>query len=76
MSGVLIALKNKDFYRSYSGLSSNKMLAETLVSTIKEQLKDEDLQGNKVGRLMENYSFIKSRPSLIHKNKDKKKQKV
>ncbi len=72
VSGILIALKNKDFYRSYSGLSSNKMLVEALVSTIKEQLKDEDLQGNKVERLMENYSFIKSHPSLIHKNKDKK----
>jgi hypothetical protein len=36
---------------------------------IKEQLVDEDLQGDKIDRLMENYSFIKSHPSLIHKNK-------
>ncbi len=70
VSGILIALKNKDFYRSYSELSSNKMLVEALVSTIKEQL-DKDLQGNKVERLMENYSFIKSHPSLIHKNENR-----
>lgn len=71
VSGVLIALKNQDFYRSYSGLSSNKMLANALVDTIKEQLLDEDLQGDRIDSLMENYNFIKSHPSLIHKNKKK-----
>ncbi|CAC9613382.1 hypothetical protein [uncultured Gammaproteobacteria bacterium] len=71
VSGILIALKNQDFYRSYSGLSSNQMLANALVDTIKEQLLDEELQGDKIDRLMENYSFIKSHPSLIHKNKKK-----
>ena len=69
VSGVLIALKNQDFYRSYSGLSSNSMLANALLSTIKEQLENENLQGEKINILMENYSFIKSHPSLIHKNK-------
>jgi hypothetical protein len=71
VSGTLIALKNKDFYRGYIELPSNKMLASALVDTIKEQLVDEDLQGDKIDRLMENYSFIKSHPSLIHKNKKK-----
>jgi type I restriction enzyme M protein len=69
VSGILIALKHHDFYRSYSGLSSNSMLANALVSTIKEQLENENLQGEKINILMENYSFIKSHPSLIHKNK-------
>ncbi len=71
VSGTLIALKNQDFYRSYSGLSSNKMLANTLVETIKDQLLVEDLQGDKIDRLMENYSFIKSHPSLIQQNRKK-----
>jgi hypothetical protein len=65
VSGVLIALDNKDFYRDYAGISSNKILSSTLVETIKEQLKTEDLQGDKIDRLMENYSFIATHPSLI-----------
>lgn len=72
VSGILIALKNQDFYISYARLASNKMLANTLVATIKEQLEDENLQGDKIGRLMENYSFIKSHPSLIDKKKELK----
>lgn len=71
VSGILIALKNQDFYRSYAELTSNKILAGTLVETIREQFVDEDLQGDKIDRLMENYSFIKSHPSLICKNKKK-----
>jgi hypothetical protein len=31
VSGTLIALKNKDFYRDYIELPSNKMLASALV---------------------------------------------
>ena len=71
VSGVLIALKNKDFYTSYTSVPSNKILADTLVNTIKEQLKNEDLKGDKIDRLMENYNFIKSHPSLIEKNEKK-----
>lgn len=71
VSSALISLKNKDFYRIYSGLSSNKMLAEMLVNTVRAQLEDENLQGDKVNRLMENYSFIKSHPSFIDKNDNK-----
>ncbi|MBE8221437.1 MAG: N-6 DNA methylase [Bdellovibrionales bacterium] len=72
VSGVLIALKNQDFYRDYSGLSSNKILADTLVSTIKEQLKTEDLQDDKIDILMENYQFIaKKAPSLTKSQKSK-----
>lgn len=65
VSGVLIALDNKDFYRDYAGISSSKILANTLTSTIEEQLNNEDLQGDKIKRLMENYNFIKTHPSLI-----------
>ncbi len=69
VSGVLIALENKDFYRDYVGLSSSKILANTLTDTIQEQLNMEDLQGDKIGKLMENYSFIKTHPSLTQPKK-------
>lgn len=71
VSGVLIALDNDDFYRSYGGLTSNRMLASTLVNTIKEQLINEELHGDKISRLMENYNFLNSHPSLIKKRKRK-----
>jgi len=71
VSGILIALDNKDFYRSYIGLTSNKMLANTLVTTIEEQLQNEELQGDKINKLMQNYSFINSHPSLINNKKTK-----
>ncbi|VVH59538.1 hypothetical protein BAZOLSSOX_747 [uncultured Gammaproteobacteria bacterium] len=71
VSGVLIALDNKNFYRDYAGISSNKILSSTLVGTIKEQLKTEDLQGDKIDRLMENYNFIATHPSLTKLQKSK-----
>ena len=71
VSGVLIALDNKNFYRDYAGISSNKILSSTLVGTIKEQLETEDLQGDKIDRLMENYNFIATHPSLTKLQKSK-----
>ena len=69
VSGILIALKNKDFYLSYSGMSSSKMLADSVVMTIEEQLRVEKLQPDKIDTLMENYKFIKTYPGLINKVK-------
>ena len=71
VSGILIALDNKDFYRDYAGLTNNQILANTLVSIIKEQLKTEDMQGDKIDRLIENYNFISTHPSLT-KNQNSK----
>ncbi len=71
VSGILIALDNKDFYRDYAGISSNKILSNTLVEIIKDQLKTEDLQGDKIDILMENYNFISTHPSLIKNQKSK-----
>ena len=65
VSGILIALKNKDFYRSYVGITSPKLLANTLVDTIKMQLENENLQGDKINKLLHEYNFIKNHPSLI-----------
>ena len=44
VSGILIALKNKDFYRTYASFSQPQLLANTLVTTIKSQLEDEELK--------------------------------
>jgi len=70
VSGVLIALDNTDFYRSYIALANNKMIAETLVNTIRQQLENEDLQGKKIDKLMQNYSFINTHPSLVECKKN------
>lgn len=67
ISGILIALKNDDFHRSYAGFTNNKLLADTLINTIKEQLKDEELPGDKIASLMSNYNFINNDPSLTSK---------
>ena len=64
VSGILIALKNKDFYRSYVGITSPTLLANTLVDTIKIQLTSENLQGDKIDKLMHEFNFIKTHPSL------------
>lgn len=74
VSGILIALNNQGFYKSYASLATNQMLANTLVDTIREQLLIEDLQSDKTDKLMENYSFINSHPSLINKNKKELKE--
>jgi type I restriction-modification system DNA methylase subunit len=71
VSGVLVALDNKNFYRDYAGITSSKILANTLTDTIEEQLNNEDLQGDKIKKLMENYNFIKTHPSLIQPKKTK-----
>ncbi len=65
VSGILIALDNQDFYRSYAVIENQKRLAKILVDTIKEQLDDENLQGEKIESLTNNYEFIKTHPSLI-----------
>ncbi len=65
VSGVLIALKNKDFARDYAGMNNPKALANYLVETIKEQLNSNDLQGKKIDTLMYNYNFLKILPSFI-----------
>lgn len=65
VSGILIALKNKDFYRSYAGIVSPQLLANSLVDTIKIQLNNEHLQGEKIDKLLHEFSFIKNHPNLI-----------
>lgn len=66
VSGILIALKNRDFYRDYPAISSNGILAQTLVSTIQKQLENEALEDKKIANLMENYSFLQTHPSLVN----------
>ncbi|WP_300753159.1 N-6 DNA methylase [uncultured Brachyspira sp.] len=65
VSGILISLKNPNFYRDYSNISSSQILANFLLETIKEQLNNENLQNNKIDRFIDNYSFIKNHTSLI-----------
>ncbi len=68
VSGVLIALKDNDFKKDYSEMTNPKALATYLVGTIKDQLNNEHLQGDKIERLIHNYSFLETYPTLIKKN--------
>lgn len=65
ISGILIALDNPNFYRSYSAMTEPKMLSRFLVDIIREQMETEDLQPNKIDVLIQNYDFIKTQPSLL-----------
>jgi len=64
VSGILIALKNKDFYRSYASITSPQMLSNALVDTVKFQLTSENLQGDKIDKLLHEFNFIRNHPSL------------
>ncbi len=65
ISGILIALENDNFYTSYSSYTDSHMLAKFLISTIEQQLKNENLQENKRNLLLDNYRFIQTQPNLL-----------
>jgi type I restriction-modification system DNA methylase subunit len=67
VSGILIALKNKDFYRTYSLMENPKDLTEYLERTIINQLKYEKLQDEKYNKLKYSYSFISNQDILLKK---------
>ncbi|MFL1781188.1 N-6 DNA methylase [Candidatus Hepatincolaceae symbiont of Richtersius coronifer] len=67
VSGILIALKNKDFYRTYSLIENPKDLTEYLERTIINQLKYEKLQDEKYNKLKYSYSFISNQNILLKK---------
>ncbi len=62
VSGVLMALQNEGFSKTYIHLTNT--LATHLVDTIRQQLRGENLPQDKINNLMENYRFLKSHPSL------------
>lgn len=63
LSGILIALNNEPFLKSYH-LYKKHQLTSFLYQTISNELKEAGLEGEKFDILEQNYGFIKTHPSL------------
>ena len=64
ISGIMIALDNKAFRKSYQDHKRPIDLAENLVTTVITQLKNANIEGKKLTNLETAYSFIKSHTIL------------
>lgn len=64
ISGILIALENDAFQASYKKHKKPKDLANNLVQTIINELKNANLNSDKLDNLITAYSFIKTHTSL------------
>jgi type I restriction-modification system DNA methylase subunit len=68
ISGILIALQNQAFEASFKKYATAKQLANTLVTTIIDELAGSDLSESKLETLRQGFSFIKTHATL---SKDK-----
>ena len=64
ISGILIALGNKAFHVSYKQHSTPEDLANALVETIINELKNANLHNSKIKNLRTAYNFIKTHTAL------------
>jgi hypothetical protein len=69
LSGILIALEHDVFKQGYTFYKTSQQLADNLVISVVEQLKESDIQNLKVETLKHAYSFIKTNATLT-KDKD------
>jgi type I restriction-modification system DNA methylase subunit len=69
ISGILIALQNQAFEASFKKYATAQQLANTLVTTIIDELTGSDLPQSKLETLRQGFSFIKTHATL---SKDKK----
>ncbi len=68
LSGILIALKNPPFKKSYKMYGKAKDLADFLYGTIRRELKTQNLQLDKMNILLRGYGFVTEHESLIKQN--------
>lgn len=68
ISGILIALRNQAFEASFRKYATAQQLANTLVTTIIDELAGSDLSESKLETLRQGFSFIKTHGTL---SKDK-----
>lgn len=73
LSGILIALEQGSFYKSYKNYTGKK-LAKQLVETITEQFEQVNLQEQKKEKLKQNYAFITTHDSLIEQRNNSNKK--
>jgi len=64
LSGILIALEHDVFKQGYTHYRTSQQLADNLVISVVEQLKESDIQNLKVETLQHAYSFIKTNATL------------
>ena len=64
LSGILIALEHEVFKQGYTYYKTSQQLADNLVLSVVEQLKELDIQSLKVETLKHAYSFIKTNATL------------
>lgn len=69
ISGILIALENKPFKTSYKLHTKPEDLANTLVDTIVNELKNANISEKKLNNLKTAYSFIRIHSALSGENK-------
>jgi len=69
LSGILIALEHDVFKQGYTYYKTSQQLADNLVISVVDQLKESDIQHLKVDTLQHAYGFIKTNATLT-KNKD------
>ncbi|MDP2652083.1 MAG: N-6 DNA methylase [bacterium] len=65
ISGILVALENKAFAKSYTEYHDAKQLSHHLAETIVSELKSSDLSSERIAGLQHAFSFIKSNTTLI-----------
>lgn len=69
LSGILIALESKSFFKSYKNYSGQE-LANQLVAAITNQFEIANLQRQKKEKLKQNYAFIRTHDSLTKERVD------
>ena len=68
ISGILIALENKGFRKAFKEYDKPEALAEYLVNTVSNELKESNILGKKLDDLNIQYSLIKTDTSLASKS--------
>ncbi|MHB8259831.1 MAG: HsdM family class I SAM-dependent methyltransferase [Bacteroidia bacterium] len=68
ISGIMIALDNRSFAKTYQEHATPKDLAENLVTTVITQLKNAKIGVNKLESIEVAYSFIKVHAALANEN--------
>lgn len=69
ISCILIALENDAFKKSYASHKKPENLADALIRTVSDELKNADIMGEKLENLNIQFSFIKTDASLSKKDK-------
>lgn len=71
VSGILIALEDPAFQKSYKAENRPSDLANSLVSTITKLLEKNNIQGTKKSNMVQSYGFIKTHSLLADDNTKK-----